>query len=298
MTNNVVTDRRPVMGGEAVITLVGGSPAVLDEAFALAALCEAMWSRFRPESELSLVNNNSGEQTLISPPTAALIYEMREGFALTNGDFNPTLLPALLDVGYRGSQVHDGLVTQLPEGARAFESLDGIELETTRVTIPQGMTLDSGGIGKGFASDLIVAAARASGVDGVMVSMSGDVVVAGSPPDGDAWRLGVEDPFDESAHVQVVRLVEGAVVTSSQRKNTFTGGHHLIDPRTGRSAATTAQTVSVIASSGARAEVLAKSGFLRPVADYLEWLPSIGAAALVIDDQGAQHESANWANYR
>lgn len=298
MTSQVVTDRRPVMGGEAVITLVGGSTQMLDEAFALAALCERLWSRFRADSDISRVNANAGEPTEISPPTAALIYEMIEGFSLTQGDFNPTLLPAVLEVGYRASQVNNELLTELPAEAEVFSSLDDIDLDTTSVTIPRGMTLDSGGIGKGFASDLIVAAARASDVDGVMVSLSGDVVVWGAAPDGSAWRLGVEDPFDTSAHVQVIRLTEGAVVTSSQRKNTFTGGHHLIDPKTQRSAETSAQTVSVIARSGARAEVLAKSGFLRPIPDFLSWLPRVGAAGMVIDANGAQLESPNWALYR
>jgi thiamine biosynthesis lipoprotein len=286
------------MGGEAVITLVGGSAQMLDEAFALAALCERLWSRFRSDSELSRVNANAGAPTAISPPTAALIYEMIEGFALTQGDFNPTLLPAVLEVGYRTSQVRDELVTELARPAEVFASLDGITLDTTSVTIPRGMTLEAGGIGKGFASDLIVAAARASGAEGVMVSLSGDVVVAGSAPDGDAWRLGVEDPFDTSAHVQVIRLVEGAVVTSSQLKNRFAGGHHLIDPKTQRSAETSAQTVSVIARSGARAEVMAKSGFLRPIPEFLDWLPRVGGAGMVIDADGAQLESTNWAQYR
>lgn len=298
MTNQVLTDRRPVMGGEAVITLVGGTSTILDDAFALASQCERLWSRFQIDSEMSRINIAEGRTTVISPPTAALIQAMREGFELTDGNFNPTLLPALFTIGYRESQVHPGAVTNLPDDARAFDSLEGIDLTPTSVTLPRGMTLDSGGMGKGFGCDLIAAAARASGVAGVMVSLSGDVVVSGTSPDGDSWRLGVEDPFNTTEHVQIIRLVEGAAVTSSQRKNKFDGGHHLIDPVSGHSAITSAQTVSVIASTGARAEALTKSGFLRPIDEYLEWLPTVGAAGMVIDADGAQRESSNWALYR
>jgi thiamine biosynthesis lipoprotein len=57
------------------------------------------------------------------------------------------------------------------------------------------------------------------------------------------------------------------------------------------------QTVSVIATSGARAETLTKPGFVRPPSEYLAWLPTVGAAGLVIDESGAVTVSENWENY-
>jgi thiamine biosynthesis lipoprotein len=54
----------------------------------------------------------------------------------------------------------------------------------------------------------------------------------------------------------------------------------------------------VIASTGARAETLSKSGFLRETIPYLEWLPTVGAAGLVIDDDGVATASGNWETYR
>jgi thiamine biosynthesis lipoprotein len=73
--------------------------------------------------------------------------------------------------------------------------------------------------------------------------------------------------------------------------------HHLVDPRTHDSASTRVQTVSVIAATGARAEVLTKPGFLRPPDDYLAWLPTVGAAGLIIDDTGIITTSTNWEHY-
>jgi thiamine biosynthesis lipoprotein len=54
----------------------------------------------------------------------------------------------------------------------------------------------------------------------------------------------------------------------------------------------------VIASTGARAETLTKPGFLRDTIAYLEWLPTVGAAGLVIDDEGVAVASGNWETYR
>lgn len=291
------TDARPIMGGETVITVVGGSAAILEDAFALAATCDRLWSRFVSDSELSRVNESGGEAVEVSPLTVALVDAMCEGFSLTNGDFNPTLLPHVVALGYVASLVSPSHVTSLPPDAGVFDSLDGIVLTDTSVQVPAGMTLDAGGIGKGFAADLICAAVMKSGARGVMVSMSGDVVVAGEAPQPGGWLLGVENPFDESEQVEIVRLIEGAVVTSSQRKKRFGDKHHVVDPRTGTSATTSIQTVSVIATTGARAEVLAKSGFLRPVEDFLSWLPTIGAAGMVIGADGTSSQSLNWAPY-
>jgi thiamine biosynthesis lipoprotein len=285
------------MGGETVITVVGGSQALLDDAFSLADTCERAWSRFRSDSEISALNSAAGSPVSVSPLTAALVAEMLEGFELTSGDFNPTLLPAVVQAGYAASLVEEHRETMLEATAHPFDSLDEIVLTPDSVQLPAGMTLDSGGIGKGFAADLIAAAVMGSGARGVMVSMSGDVVVAGEAPQAGGWLLGVEDPFDDRASVDIMRLLEGAVVTSSQLKKRFGAAHHLIDPRTGLSAQTDAQTVSVIATTGARAEVLAKSGFLRPTSEFLQWLPEVGAAGMVIDVSGERHESSNWAAY-
>ena len=95
-----------------------------------------------------------------------------------------------------------------------------------------------------------------------------------------------------------MRLNEGAIVTSSQRKKRFGDAHHLIDPRTKKSVRTTAQTVSVIADTGAQAEALAKAGFMRPASEFLAWLPSVDSAGMVIDADGSRAVSSNWSDYR
>ena len=292
-----VTDTRLVMGGHAVITIVGGTQELLDSAFELALACEHRWSRFSRDSEIAQLNAAGGEELTVSPLTVALVDAMIDGFALTSGDFNPTLLREIVSIGYSASLVSDQDTSAVPTDAHPFDSLDDILLTDTSVQLPTGMSLDPGGIGKGFAADLVAAAVMVAGARGVMVSMSGDVVVEGESPQPGGWLLGVENPFDESENVEVVRLIEGAIVTSSQRKKKFGTGHHLIDPRTKLSAVTPVQTVSVIAATGAKAEVLAKSGFLRPTTEYLEWLPTVGAAGMVIDDSGSRSESSNWAGY-
>jgi len=289
------------MGGTALFTVVDGSEAMIDRAIALVVECEARWSRFLPDSDISRLNWAGGSGTTVDPLTVTLLEAMRDGVELTSGDFDPLLLPDVLSIGYVASAVNPGMATQLPPTAISAGDVSAIGIDENSVTLPAGMSLDPGGVGKGLAADLACALMIADGASGALVEISGDLVVAGRAPDGAAWRLGIEDPFDPRQHCQIVRLTRGALVTSSQRKRRFDTAsgvrHHLIDPRTHDSAVTDVQTVSVIAATGAKAETLTKSGFLRDPEVFLAWLPTVGAAGLLIDSSGAARESPNWGRY-
>lgn len=289
------------MGTTGSIMLVGGTTGLLDAAIALVRDLESKWSRFVSSSEIWRLNWSEGRPTAVSAETVRLIRAMLEGVELTDGDFDPTLLPDLIASGYAASIVDPTLVTRLPDSAVSPGSLRGIRWDESNVTLPSGTTLDSGGIGKGLAADMVCEFAIESGAWGAMAELGGDIAVAGRAPDGVAWPLGVQDPFAPEKHLAIVRLAGGALATSSQRKRRFVTDsgdhHHLIDPTSHGSAATAVQTVTVIAATGARAEIMTKPGFLRETVEYLRWLPSVGGAGLVIDENGVVSTSANWGRY-
>jgi thiamine biosynthesis lipoprotein len=302
-TVEATTDRTwALMGGSAHVRMVGGTSAALDEAEGLALALEQRWSRFITESDLSRLAVADGATLTVDPATVQLLRAMLEGWRETDHDFDPTLLPAVIAAGYRRSIVDPSRATDLPPSIVARGDLEAMRIVGDAVRLPRGMSLDAGGIGKGFAADLIAARLLAAGAHGCLVEIGGDVRVAGQAPDCAAWRISVDDPFSASANRGIVRLLEGGIATSSQRKRRWmtesgTAAHHLIDPASGRPAATSIQTVTVIAATAARAEVLTKPGFLRPVDDYLAWLPTRGAAALLIDADGVERTTSNWSDY-
>jgi FAD:protein FMN transferase len=297
----VLTREFDVMGTTATVVLVGGSDRLLDAAVELVRDLEQKWSRFLESSDIWNLNWSEGRPTVVSAETIRLIQVMLDGVDLTAGDFDPTLLPGLLDSGYAASIVDPARVTTLPASAVAPGSPSSIRWEGSTMIVPRGTTLDPGGAGKGLAADMVCELAMASGAWGVMADIGGDIVVEGRAPDGVAWRLGVQDPFSPEKHYAIVRLARGAVATSSQRKRRFETEsgerHHLIDPASSGSATTTVQAVTVIAATGARAEILTKPGFLRETSDYLQWLPTVGGAGLVIDETGVVSTSTNWERY-
>lgn len=291
-----------LMGGYGTIIVVGGSPSMLDDLWAFARHLEALWSRFISDSDVSRLNWAEGESVEVDALTVQLIEAMREGYAITAGSYDPTLLPDVLAAGYHASQLDPSRVTTLPATAHSPGNLGAVRIEGTTVTMPVGTTLDAGGIGKGLAADLVVHRALAAGAWGAMAEFCGDIAVAGQAPDGHGWHLGLENPFTPDDHLEVVSLARGGIVTSSQRKRRFGDGgtetHHLVDPTTHRSAETTVQTVTVIAGSAARAEALTKRGFVEDAELYLQWLPSVGAAGLIVLADQSTRESSNWGDYR
>lgn len=287
-----------MMGSDAEVSVVGGPERLANDCLQLAAHLETLWSRFRPDSELSRLS--AGETVEIDDSTRALIARMQRAAALTDGAFDPTLLREVIDLGYARSLTSEAL-SVAPAPAVNAVSISAVNLSQQSVTLPRGLAIDAGGIGKGFAADLVVDFARQRGARGVMASFGGDLVVWGTPPDGDEWRIDVENIASPSSPLRRIRLTSGAVATSSQVKRRFTSLHgersHLINPATRGAVSDDVVAVTVIAGEGWFAEACTKPGFVWSLPEYLRWTATVNAAALVVTADGAVHTSANWGSY-
>ena len=287
------------MGTVSNLLIVGGTDDMLDDLVRTAGHLESLWSRFIADSDISRLNNAEGEPTVVNPLTAKLVAEMLAARTLTDGEYDPTILPKLIAEGYAASRVNAKNITTLPASARWPVDPTGTVIADNVVTLPLGVTLDSGGIGKGLAADILTSMALERGALGALVEMGGDVRIAGTPPDGSHWRLGIEDPFVEERSIAKVNLLDGAIATSSTLKRSWDKdgktANHLINVHTGESMTTNVVTVSVIAVSASIAEVITKAGFTRR--DFLTWVPTLGAAAFVVYRDGTTAQSANWKDY-
>ncbi len=287
------------MGTTADVTVVSGPRALLDVARGRLTDLEHRWSRFIPTSEVSRLNRADGLPTRVSSETRLLVQRALEGHEVTAGRFDPTLLGAVLRAGYvesfdrlgrRPRRVASSLVT----GARRIE----VDEAAGTVRIPIGVGFDPGGIGKGLAADLVAEELFELGAGGVCVNVGGDVRVLGAPPDGEAWRVAVESPWEHDAPLAQLRLQDGAVATSSRLRRRWVREdgvpqHHLVDPATGTSSHSPVLAATAVASEGWKAEVLSKAAFL-DAGRGLELVDQLGAAALVIVPDGSLTTST-WA---
>ncbi|MGZ8752083.1 MAG: FAD:protein FMN transferase [Acidimicrobiia bacterium] len=281
----------PAMGSTAHVTVVGGTVGLSEAARERLADLEARWSRFIPTSEVSRLNHAQGRPCIVSEETRLLVRRALDGYAVTAGRFDPTLLGAVLRAGYVES------FDRRPPRPRASGSTlrtgaDRIEIDEAvgTVRIPVGVGFDPGGIGKGLAADLVSAELIDQGAVGVSVNVGGDLRVRGDAPDGEAWRIAIDDPWGRTAPIARIRLRDGAVATSSRLDRRWVRAdgavqHHLLDPDTGTSACTPVLASTVVAAAGWQAEALSKAVFL-DAHRGMELVNGRGSAALVVLPDG------------
>lgn len=283
------------LGTEVRLLTVGdGHSEALQRTRMLLASLEARWTRFRPDSELSRLNAAAGRPVCLPDETFALVEAAVTAWRLTDGRFDPTVLPALVAAGYDRS--FELLAGDGPAGvdgtAPAVPGCAGIILErhTGLVRLPPGVALDLGGIAKGHAADRAVAALLEGGTAGALANLGGDLRVAGVAPDGEAWTVAVDDPHRPGHDLAVLRLVDGAVATSSRTRRRWVRGgqtfHHLIDPATAAPADTGVDAAVVVAGNALWAEVLAKAALIAGADDGPALIERFGATGLMIMDSG------------
>lgn len=286
-----VVDRRfRAMASGGLVSLVG-SEALADEAVATVRSLEARWSRFVPASEISVLNRTPGTPTPVSAETATLVSVAVSAWEATGGLSDPTVLGAVLAVGYTRSR--DEIASDPVAGVVGVgpaSGCGGIVVDGDTVTFPAGVAFDPGGIGKGLAADLVAEWASSSGADDVVVSLGGDLRVRGGLRGG-TRPVEVEDPFDRNRALASLHLADGGVATSSVFSRRFPGGHDTIDPRTGRPSSSDVVAVTVVADTAAFAEALATAVVVAGVEEGLAMVDGWGAAALVVDSRRRLHMS-------
>ncbi len=99
----VVERQFQAMGGYARVLVVGGARGLADDALARVHELEGRWSRFRSESEVSAINRAGGFPVAVSLDTYLLVSRAIAAWRHTDGRFDPTVLSALADLGYRRS---------------------------------------------------------------------------------------------------------------------------------------------------------------------------------------------------
>lgn len=283
------------MGSDVHVIAVGGSLHLLEVAREFVDMLEARWSRFRPTSEISLLNDQAGLPVQVSDETLALLERAVEGARVTGGRFDPTVLGAVVRAGY------DRSFELLSESSSGGESPLGfgyeriqIDRRRSTVTLPVGVGFDPGGIGKGYAADLLVRELLSRGAAGACANVGGDLRVEGAGPGGGSWTIGIEHPL-RSDIVQTISLASGAVATSTRTRRTWgptaDRRHHLIDPATGRPASSGLSSATVIAAEGWQAEVVAKGAYVAGLSEGLVMLASTGTDGLLIHDRGSAYPS-------
>ena len=287
------------MGTSFFCIFVGASQDICDAVFELANELESKWSRFLPDSELMLVNNNPDKMNEVSDATLRLVSEMKLGYELTQGLYSANVLGELIELGFATSRSNPQNVTKWRADSKTSADLPEVEvdLESKSVSVPSGVALDSGGIGKGLAADLMSDYAMQLGAMGVAVFAGGDVAVKGMAKDAAGWKVNISDPNKEDRFIDSVSLSRGGLATSSPMGWIIGSSHHIIDPRTHKSSTSDVLQATVIAQNASQAEVLSKMCVILGAQAGISRIDSLGAAALIVDNSNQVHTSENWKTF-
>jgi thiamine biosynthesis lipoprotein len=288
----VAEGRFRVMASSTQVILVDPRPGALSWAESRLRMLEARWSRFIDDSDITRLNQYPGAPVVVDDDTIRLIETMQLASIATDGCYDPTFLHQLLTAGYTASiDDADRITIAIDTRCRTHTVHDvAIDRATSSLTVPQGLSIDPGGIGKGFAADLVVTELLVAGTAGALVSVGGDIAAAGEPPDPDGWRVHIEDPHHPPAVITTLAVSAGGIATSSTRsrrwRHEHTERHHVIDPHTGEQSGTDLAAVSVIANAGWLAEAHATAALLSGSEHVVDYLDAHGLSGLAIDDRG------------
>ena len=243
---------------------------------------EALLSRFRPDSELSALNEHGhihASTELLDVVKLAL-----EARTRTSGRFDPTVHDALVAAGY--DRTFEEVAPDGRSAGRGHGPCGGavaLDRSSGTIELEPGVHLDLGGIGKGYAVDR--AAAILAGAGPALVDAGGDIAAAGRP-DALGWRVGVETGDGRIT----LGLEDCALATSGRDRRRWRRDgeerHHVIDPVTGRPATTDLLRVTVVGSTAVEAEVLAKAFLIAGEHDATAEAEAMGVPCVLVTDDG------------
>lgn len=260
---------------------------------------DAACSRFRPDSELVRVNASAGNRVPVGPYLYEALRVALDAAEATKGIVDPTVGRSMRLAGY-DTTYHIVCRRNGDTFRPRFEAAAGwqtVELDDARrsVRVPAGVELDLGATAKALAADRAAHAASEASGCGVLVSLGGDVAVAGEAPTG-GWPIGIADDHKGRSDVTVA-IAAGGLATSSVTVRRWSAGttelHHVLDPRTGHPAETCWRAVSVAAASCVDANVAATASIVL-AANAPEWLAASGLPARLVGNDDAVELVGDW----
>lgn len=285
-----------VVGAAQPADLGGVVAAVRNEIDA----CDRSCSRFRDDSELSLLN--AGRTARASEWLCQAVTVALDAAAGTDGLVDPTIGQCLIDLGY--DRTFDRIDPDLPFVVTATHvpAWRRVRVDRTagRIDVPSGVKLDLGATAKALCADRAAAAAASLAGSGVLVSLGGDIAVAGPPPPG-GWVVRVTERADSApaaeAPGQTVAIRAGGLATSgtAARRWARAGAvmHHLVDPRTGQPAGDAWRTISVAAPSCVAANTASTAAMVLG-GEAPAWLTSRGCDARLVGPDGRVTVTGGW----
>lgn len=229
---------------------------------------DQLLTRHSTSGELYAVNQNAGQSELIDPELYNLIEKSLQYSRFTGGAFDISIAPLMDAWDFIGENPHVPPRSELDRLLKHVGS-DRISLADGEVKIEEGMAIDLGAIAKGYASSRIATVLAENGIASAKVSLGGNIYVRGTRPDGEAWRIAIQDPEHDDSYLCVLSLTDEFAITSSGSQRYFEKNgvryYHILNPKTGDVARSGVTSASIICKDGSMGDALSTATFVMGV---------------------------------
>ncbi len=281
------------------VSIYGNAPAShFDAVYSRTEEIEGHLNSYDEESALSELNRRAGEGPV--PVPDELFDVVKHGIAysqLTDGAFDITIGPVQRLWGIGGDD------PALPDPAELESALERVNYKKVvlfdhgkRVLLENsGMTIDLGGIAKGYAADEAAAVLKELGHRHALINFGGNVVAIGNRPDGTRWRIGIQHPERSRGEtIGIVEVKDATVVTSGKYERFFEVDgnryHHILDTDTGYPVENGLASVTIVTDSSMKADALSTAVFVIGLEAGLDLIKGFdGVEAVIITEDQTVH---------
>ncbi|WP_229106722.1 FAD:protein FMN transferase [Paenibacillus sp. 1001270B_150601_E10] len=248
-------------------------------------------------SEINQINALAGKQTVqVSSETFHLVAQSLAYAHDTNGAFNPNV-GALVKLWRIGDGGEHPPAEHLIEQAKTLVRYSDIELDENEMTIKlekEGMSMDLGAIGKGYAADQIADYLRSEKVESALIDLGGSsILTIGSKPDGTAWQVGLQEPDKgPGEHIAIIPLQNNTIGTSGVYERYFVDNgiryHHILDSNTGAPTTNGILSVTIIGGTATAGDALSTAAIVKGLEEgmsYIENTPDMEAIFIMEDNK-------------
>ncbi len=216
-------------------------------------------------SDIYNINHREQERVTIDHDTADMLKLARELCIETDGVLEPAIRPVTELWDFKEVKKvpdEDSLSLALTKVKSLAWDIEGDEF----VAADEDVRIDVGAIAKGYIADRIKEVMHDNGVSSGIINLGGNVLCIGTRPDGTPFSVGITDPGSEEGYFMALELDDTSAVTAGAYERYFVEDgiryHHIIDPRTGYSARSGLESVTVVGPVSAICDGLSTSIFI------------------------------------
>lgn len=258
--------------------------SIIDKAFdRIAEIEREMTINNAETSEIMALNAASGKNEVkLTPDTFSVVEKGKYYSELSKGKFDITIGP-IVKLWNIGTEY--AAVPEKGELSEAVKLVDYKKLILNKENLTAkleeaGMKVDLGAIAKGYSADEVARILKENGVEHAIINLGGNVLAIGGNPNGNPWRIGIQDPFNPRGEfLGVVPIKDKTVVTSGVYERYFEENgkryHHILDPATGYPTDNNLYSVSIITDKSIDGDGLSTTTLLLGLEDGMKLIESL-----------------------